>query len=92
MTDKMPPDWMKLAAKELKDRPLESLVWHTPEGFDVKPLYTAADLEGMEATHSLPGLKPYTRGVRATMYAGRPWTVRHCHPSIRQQYLVVSSS
>jgi len=76
MTDKLPPDWMKLAAKELKDRPVESLVWHTPEGFHVKPLYTAADLEGMEAVNSLPGLQPYTRGVRATMYAGRPWTVR----------------
>ncbi len=76
MTDKMPPDWTKLAAKELKDRPVESLVWHTPEGFRVKPLYTAADLEGMEAVNTLPGLQPYMRGVRATMYAGRPWTVR----------------
>jgi methylmalonyl-CoA mutase len=76
MTDKMPPDWTKLAAKELKDRPVENLVWHTPEGFPVKPLYTAADLEGMEAINSLPGLQPYMRGVRATMYAGRPWTVR----------------
>ncbi len=69
-------DWSKLATKELKDRPLDSLTWRTPEGFDVKPLYTAADLEGIEAANSLPGLAPFTRGVRATMYAGRPWTVR----------------
>jgi methylmalonyl-CoA mutase len=68
--------WAALAAKELKDRPLDSLVWHAPEGFDVKPLYTPADLEGFEAAGSLPGLAPYLRGVRATMYAGRPWTIR----------------
>ncbi|HEY2071816.1 MAG TPA: methylmalonyl-CoA mutase [Rhizomicrobium sp.] len=68
-------DWTKLAGKELRDKPLDSLVWNTPEGFAVKPLYTAADLEGMEAD-TLPGFAPYTRGVRATMYAGRPWTIR----------------
>ncbi|HKD23871.1 MAG TPA: methylmalonyl-CoA mutase [Rhizomicrobium sp.] len=68
--------WAGLAAKELKDKPLANLTWHTPEGFDVKPLYTAADLEGFEAASSLPGREPYLRGVRATMYAGRPWTVR----------------
>ena len=68
--------WAKLAAKELKDRPVESLTWHTPEGFDVAPLYTAADLEQIAEVDTLPGLFPFTRGVRATMYAGRPWTVR----------------
>jgi methylmalonyl-CoA mutase len=68
--------WAALAAKELKDKPLSSLTWHTPEGFDVKPLYTAADLEGFEAAETVPGLDPFLRGVRATMYAGRPWTVR----------------
>jgi methylmalonyl-CoA mutase len=71
-----PKDWAKLAQKELKDRPLDSLTWHTPEGFDVKPLYTAADLEGFGDLNTVPGLAPFTRGVRATMYAGRPWTVR----------------
>ncbi|HEY1709736.1 MAG TPA: methylmalonyl-CoA mutase [Rhizomicrobium sp.] len=76
MTDKTPEAWAKLAAKELKDRPLDSLTWHTPEGIDVKPLYTAADLEGIAAVNSLPGVAPYMRGVRATMYAGRPWTIR----------------
>jgi methylmalonyl-CoA mutase len=76
MTAKDPKAWAALAAKELKTRPLESLVWHAPEGFDVKPLYTAADLEGLEAVDSLPGIEPFLRGVRATMYAGRPWTIR----------------
>jgi methylmalonyl-CoA mutase len=68
--------WAALAAKELKDKPLASLTWHTPEGFDVKPLYTAADLEGIEAAQTVPGLYPFLRGVRGTMYAGRPWTIR----------------
>jgi len=71
-----PEKWAALAAKALKDKPLSSLTWHTPEGFDVKPLYTAADLEGFEAAQSVPGLDPFLRGVRATMYAGRPWTIR----------------
>jgi methylmalonyl-CoA mutase len=76
MTDKTPEAWAKLASKELKDRPLDSLTWHSPEGIDVKPLYTAADLDGFAEVNSLPGLSPYLRGVRATMYAGRPWTIR----------------
>ncbi|MEJ1969860.1 MAG: methylmalonyl-CoA mutase [Rhizomicrobium sp.] len=73
---KTPESWAKAAQKELKDRKLASLTWATPEGFDVKPLYTAADLEGFEAADSLPGQMPYMRGVRSTMYAGRPWTIR----------------
>jgi methylmalonyl-CoA mutase len=76
MVDKTPESWAKAAQKELRDRPLDSLTWRTPEGFDVKPLYTAADLEGFEAASSLPGQMPYMRGVRSTMYAGRPWTIR----------------
>lgn len=67
-------DWQKLAQKELRDKPLEALYWNTPEGIRIKPLYTADDLEGLES--SLPGFAPFTRGVRGTMYAGRPWTVR----------------
>jgi methylmalonyl-CoA mutase len=74
--DKTPESWAKAAQKELKDRPLTGLTWAAPEGFDVKPLYTAADLEGFEAANSLPGQMPYMRGVRSTMYAGRPWTIR----------------
>src|SRR6201996_2150989 len=76
MDGKEPKAWMAAAQKELKDRPLASLTWHTPEGFDVKPLYTAADLEGIAEVNSLPGQMPFMRGVRATMYAGRPWTIR----------------
>jgi len=76
MADNTPKVWSALAAKDLKDRPPSSLVWDAPEGFAVKPLYTAADLEGIEAADSLPGFAPYLRGVRATMYAGRPWTIR----------------
>ncbi|MBU6157137.1 MAG: methylmalonyl-CoA mutase [Alphaproteobacteria bacterium] len=69
-------DWQKLAAAELKGKPADSLTWETPEGIPVKPLYTAADLEQIAAHDTLPGLAPFTRGVRATMYAGRPWTIR----------------
>ncbi|OWW04528.1 methylmalonyl-CoA mutase [Rhizobium sp. R72] len=68
-------DWRALAEKELKAAP-ETLVWNTPEGIDVKPLYTEADIEGTEHLGSLPGFAPFTRGPRATMYAGRPWTIR----------------
>jgi methylmalonyl-CoA mutase len=76
MTAGEPEAWTALASRELKDRKPGDLVWHAPEGFDVKPLYTAADLEGLDATDSLPGIAPFLRGVRATMYAGRPWTIR----------------
>ena len=69
-------DWEKLAAKELRDRPVDDLTWMTPEGIPVKPLYTAADLEQIETVGTLPGFPPFTRGPKATMYAGRPWTVR----------------
>jgi methylmalonyl-CoA mutase len=69
-------DWRALAEKELKGRPLDSLTWQTLEGIPVRPLYTAADTDGLAHIGSLPGLAPFTRGPRATMYAGRPWTVR----------------
>ncbi|MCX8043184.1 MAG: methylmalonyl-CoA mutase [Desulfobacterota bacterium] len=68
--------WRELAQKELKDRPLESLMWLSPEGISIKPLYTAEDLEELECVNTLPGLPPFVRGVRATMYAQRPWTIR----------------
>ena len=69
-------DWKALAEKELRGAGLDSLTWKTPEGIDVKPLYTAADLEQLSLDPGLPGFAPYTRGPKATMYAGRPWTVR----------------
>ncbi|MFA7601774.1 MAG: methylmalonyl-CoA mutase [Novosphingobium sp.] len=62
--------WQAAAAKEVKGR---DLTWHTPEGIDVKPLYTAEDVR---VDPGLPGFAPFTRGVRASMYAGRPWTIR----------------
>ncbi|CAG0946057.1 methylmalonyl-CoA mutase [Gammaproteobacteria bacterium] len=69
-------DWERLAAKENSGKPVGELTWKTPEGIPVRALYTAADLAGLEHLDSLPGLPPYTRGPRATMYAVRPWTVR----------------
>ncbi len=68
--------WIDLATKELRGKPLESLNWETPEGINVKPLYTAEDLEEMEHVNTLPGIAPYLRGPKATMYAERPWTIR----------------
>jgi len=68
--------WSALVKKELKGKPVETLDWMTPEGIPVKPLYTAEDLEGLEFVNTLPGFPPYVRGVRASMYAGRPWTIR----------------
>ncbi|RWL81964.1 MAG: methylmalonyl-CoA mutase [Mesorhizobium sp.] len=67
--------WRALAERELKADP-DTLTWRTPEGIDVKPLYTARDLEGNTYLSGLPGQKPFLRGPRATMYAGRPWTIR----------------
>jgi methylmalonyl-CoA mutase len=69
-------EWRQLASKELKGADPDSLTWHTPEGIPVKPLYTADDLEALEVVGGLPGLEPFVRGPRATMYANRPWTVR----------------
>ncbi|MCX8999594.1 methylmalonyl-CoA mutase [Rhizobiaceae bacterium BDR2-2] len=68
-------DWKALAEKEIK-RSADTLTWHTPEGIDVKPLYTAEDLEGIGHLGTLPGFDPFIRGPRASMYAGRPWTIR----------------
>ena len=69
-------DWAQLAAKELKGKDPEQLTWRTPEGIDVKPLYTADDLTGVEHLGTMPGYAPFTRGPRATMYTNRPWTLR----------------
>ena len=69
-------DWHELATRESKGRPPEELTWDTPEGIPVKPLYTSADLESLDHLDSLPGMAPFMRGPKATMYAGRPWTVR----------------
>jgi methylmalonyl-CoA mutase len=69
-------EWAALAAREMKGKDARTLTWETLEGIAVKPLYTEADLAGLSHLGSLPGLAPFTRGVKATMYAGRPWTIR----------------
>ena len=79
MTDskkQSPEQWRELAEKELQGRPPEDLIWETPEGIAVKPMYSAEDLQHLEHINNLPGFAPFVRGPRATMYAGRPWTVR----------------
>jgi len=68
--------WRKLAEKELRGKPLEDLTWKTLEGIEVQPLYTAEDTADLPHMGSVPGVGPFTRGVKATMYAGRPWTIR----------------
>ncbi len=68
--------WQKLASVEARGKALSELTWATPEGIPVKPLYTAADLEGLSHLNTLPGFAPYLRGPRATMYVQRPWTLR----------------
>ena len=68
--------WKELAEKELRGKPLEALDWVTPEGIAIKPLYTAEDIANLEYMDTIPGVDPFTRGVKATMYAGRPWTIR----------------
>ncbi|VAW06436.1 Methylmalonyl-CoA mutase / B12 binding domain of Methylmalonyl-CoA mutase [hydrothermal vent metagenome] len=69
-------DWQKLVAAELRGRTLDDLIWNTPEGILVKPLYTADDVADIPHMDNLPGFFPFTRGVRGSMYAGRPWTIR----------------
>ncbi|MEM1386618.1 MAG: methylmalonyl-CoA mutase [Pseudomonadota bacterium] len=68
--------WRERAEKELKGRDPSTLTWQTPEGIAVNPLYTAVDVSGLAHMGSLPGEPPFTRGPRATMYTGRPWTIR----------------
>ena len=69
-------EWVDLAKNELKGKDSDALVWKTPEGIDIQPLYTENDLEGLAHLGGLPGFEPFLRGPKATMYAGRPWTIR----------------
>ncbi len=69
-------DWKTLAEKELRGRAVSDIEWDTLEGIRVKPLYTAEDTENLGHMGGTPGYAPFTRGVKATMYAGRPWTIR----------------
>ncbi|EDO48863.1 predicted protein [Nematostella vectensis] len=69
------PEWSELAKKQLKGvDPKQKLTWHTPEGIDIKPLYTKNDTAHM--SDELPGKFPFTRGPNPTMYTNRPWTIR----------------
>ncbi len=69
-------NWRSLASEELRGKDLDELVWTSPDGLSIRPLYTAHDLDGLEHSDTLPGLFPFLRGPRATMYANRPWTLR----------------
>jgi methylmalonyl-CoA mutase len=68
--------WDALVTKQSKGKGPDTLVWHTAEDITVKPLYTAADVASLEYTDTMPGMSPYVRGPQATMYTGRPWTIR----------------
>lgn len=68
--------WEERATSELKGKPLSDIHWQTPEGIEVKPVYTAEDLSQLSHFDSMPGFPPFTRGPRSTMYTGRPWTIR----------------
>ncbi len=69
-------DWLDLAKKEMRGGNPDDLIWNTPEGIAVKPLYTQEDLDEVDHLGTLPGFDPFLRGPKATMYAGRPWTIR----------------
>ena len=77
-TDYTVEQWRAKADKQLSrmNKTVDDLVWHTPEGIDIKPLYTAEDMEGLAYTNTMPGMAPFIRGPQTTMYAGRPWTIR----------------
>ncbi|KAK2508978.1 hypothetical protein MC885_002327 [Smutsia gigantea] len=68
------PEWAALAKKQLKGKNPEDLIWHTPEGLSIKPLYSSRDTKDLP--EELPGVKPFTRGPYPTMYTFRPWTIR----------------
>ena len=68
--------WEKAAAKQAPGGDVANLVWHTPEGLQVKALYTRKDVENLEFADTLPGIAPFLRGPQPTMYAVKPWTIR----------------
>lgn len=71
-------DWREQADKQLNraGKTVDDLITQTPEGIDLNPLYTADDLAGLDFANTMPGFDPFIRGPQATMYAGRPWTIR----------------
>jgi methylmalonyl-CoA mutase len=75
-SESTPEKWKELATAQMKGKSPDELTWETAEGIPVKPLYTSADTKGLEYVNTMPGMSPYIRGPQATMYAGRPWTIR----------------
>ncbi len=71
-----PDNWKVLATEQSNGKSPDTLVWHTAEDIAVKPLYTAADMASLQYADTMPGMSPYVRGPQATMYTGRPWTIR----------------
>ena len=71
-----PASWQELATKQLKGKSPDTLTWQTAEDIPVRALYTAADTQHLQYSDTMPGMSPYIRGPQATMYAGRPWTIR----------------
>lgn len=69
-------DWKKLVEKETKGKKPGDLTWNSPEGIPVKAFYSKEDTDKLKHTDTMPGLEPFIRGPKATMYAGRPWTIR----------------
>lgn len=69
-------EWRELSTKECRGKSLDELTWETPEGIKLNPLYTKEDTEKLEFANTMPGFSPFVRGPRATMYTGRPWTIR----------------
>ena len=67
---------MNLPGRNCAASPWQTLTWQSPEGIPIKPLYTLDDLENLQHLDTMPGLAPFVRGPRATMYANRPWTIR----------------
>ncbi len=68
--------WFEMASKQMKGKTPDDMAWKSPEGISIKPLYEANDIAGLPSVGTFPGMAPYTRGPMATMYAGRPWTIR----------------
>lgn len=68
--------WAKMVTAQSKGKTPDAFTWHTPEGIDIKALYTAEDMKGLPYANTMPGMEPFVRGPQGTMYAGRPWTIR----------------
>ncbi|MGI6655398.1 MAG: methylmalonyl-CoA mutase [Desulfobulbus sp.] len=68
--------WVEVATKQMKGKTPDQMAWKAPEGITIKPLFYEEDSKGLTGVGTFPGMPPYTRGPMATMYAGRPWTIR----------------